>query len=303
MNAHITQTSQHGEMSSKVFREIAAIAHREAGLVISESKMAMVKSRITRRLRALSISNFDTYLQLVNSSKGATELPHFISALTTNVSHFFREGHHFDLLKNTILPPLLKKAATGSRVRIWSAGCSNGQEPYSVAMTLLNLDPKIFEKDVRILATDIDPMVIAHARAGIYPKTMATGLQPEHISSFFDTVSSDGEPSYSLREPARKLVSFRQLNLHDKWPMSGKFDVIFCRNVVIYFDEATQAILYKNFSSALASDGWLLLGHSERITENVSGVFETAGVTAYRLAGASEIEKRRDPTALVAKGA
>lgn len=303
MNAHIEQRSAHGEMSSQVFHEIAAIAHRKAGLVISESKKAMVKSRITRRLRVLSLPNYEEYLSLVNSAEGTAEMQHFISALTTNVSHFFREGHHFDLLKNTILPPLLKKAATGGRVRIWSAGCSNGQEPYSIAMTLLGMNPKAFEKDIRILATDIDPEVISHARAGIYQKSMATGLEPEHVSKYFDTVNHDGELCHSVKEPLRKLVSFRQLNLHDKWPMNGKFDVIFCRNVVIYFDEPTQAVLYKNFSDAVAKGGWLLLGHSERITENVANVFETVGVTAYRPTGSTQNEKMLTPSALLAKGA
>ncbi|MGH1329377.1 MAG: CheR family methyltransferase [Paracoccaceae bacterium] len=303
MNAHLDQKHIHGEMSAKVFREIALIAHREAGLVISESKMAMVKSRITRRLRALALPDYETYLALVNSPDGAAEMPNFISALTTNVSHFFREGHHFDLLKNTILPPLLKKAANGGRIRIWSAGCSNGQEPYSIAMTLLSLDPKAFDKDIRILATDIDPEVIAHARAGLYPKSMATGLEPEHISAFFESVQQNGELCHSALEPLRKLVSFRRLNLHEKWPMNGKFDVIFCRNVVIYFDEATQAVLYKNFANALGSEGWLLLGHSERITDNVSGIFETAGVTAYRPVGSSKVDSALKPNALMAKGA
>lgn len=269
-------------MDATVFQQIAAIAQKDAGLVIAETKMAMVQSRLARRLRALKLHSFGDYLAYLESEAGRDERGKLVSALTTNVSHFFRENHHFDLLRETILPDLLKRANSGGRVRIWSAGCSNGQEPYSIAMTILGIDQNAGDKDIRILATDIDSEVVAFARAGRYAGSLATGLESAHIEKFTDTFTEHGEPAYEMKPDLKKLITFRELNLHDRWPMTGKFDIIFCRNVVIYFDEDTQSRLYRRYAEALDDDGWLFLGHSERINDSVSSLFKTSGVTAYR---------------------
>ncbi len=305
-----TPTEDHGKyrgqnfaMSLENFRDIAAIAYRESGIALSDSKIAMVRSRLTRRLRALKMQDFDEYIKLVKSPDGHLEVGHLVSALTTNVSHFFRENHHFALLKDKILPRLLERARAGGRVRIWSAGCSNGQEPYSIAMTILALDPTASARDIRILATDIDPIVLKTARAGIYSGALMTGLENHHISAFFERVNNTAEPSYRANEDLRKMVTFRELNLHHRWPMNGTFDVIFCRNVVIYFDVPTQTVLYQNFARVLAADGWLILGHSERISDGALSLFEGAGLTTYRPIGAARQHAEANKTRLTGKGA
>ncbi|WP_288959591.1 protein-glutamate O-methyltransferase CheR [uncultured Sulfitobacter sp.] len=269
-------------ISDQAFARIAKIALREAGIVLATSKVSMVKSRLTRRLRALGMSSFDDYLDLVETGNDSTELGNFISALTTNVSHFFRENHHFEFLAKTILPSLQQKLAAGGKVRIWSAGCSNGQEPYSIAMTLLNADPSLIKKNIKILATDIDPEVLSQARSAQYKGSLTTGLTDEIIAKHFSRDQQGDEIVMTVNANVRGLVSFRQLNLHAEWPMKGKFDVIFCRNVVIYFDEETQARLYRRYAQVLEAGGWLMLGHSERIIDSVNPLYKNVGVTTYQ---------------------
>ncbi|WP_339696641.1 protein-glutamate O-methyltransferase CheR [Celeribacter baekdonensis] len=269
-------------ISDQAFARIAKIALREAGIVLATSKVSMVKSRLTRRLRALGMSSFDDYLDLVETGNDSTELGNFISALTTNVSHFFRENHHFEFLAKTILPSLQRKLAAGGKVRIWSAGCSNGQEPYSIAMTLLNADPSLIKKNIKILATDIDPEVLSQARSAQYKGSLTTGLTDEIIAKHFSRDQQGDEIVMTVNANVRGLVSFRQLNLHAEWPMKGKFDVIFCRNVVIYFDEETQARLYRRYAQVLEAGGWLMLGHSERIIDSVNPLYKNVGVTTYQ---------------------
>ncbi|AJE46897.1 CheR family methyltransferase [Celeribacter indicus] len=269
-------------LSDRTFARIAQIAQKEAGIVLPPSKISMVRSRLTRRLRALTLGSFDAYLDYLMSGSDPSEMDNFISALTTNVSHFFRENHHFDTLTHRILPAAQQKLARGGKVRIWSAGCSNGQEPYSIAMTLLNADPSLSGKNIKILATDIDPEVLRLARSGCYHGAMAQGLNEETMAAYFTRSGPADQTALTLNANVRRLVTFRHLNLHADWPMQGRFDVIFCRNVMIYFNEETQIRLYRRFAQILEPEGWLLLGHSERVHETVSPLFKPAGVTTYR---------------------
>ncbi|MCA0044969.1 CheR family methyltransferase [Celeribacter litoreus] len=271
-------------LSQADFTRIAKIAEREAGIVLSANKMSMVKSRLTRRLRALGLDSYAAYLDLIEGSAAGPELQQFISALTTNVSHFFRESHHFDYLVETIVPALREKLASGGRVRIWSAGCSNGQEAYSIAMALQEAAPDLLSKDIKILATDIDPEVVSTARAGAYVGSLTSGLTVPTIERHFRQEIHNGEEVLTINDTLRKLVTFRQLNLHASWPMTGKFDIIFCRNVVIYFNETMQSRLYQRFASVLEPGGWLVLGHSERISEECTHLFKSSGVTTYQRA-------------------
>nr|WP_255552361.1 protein-glutamate O-methyltransferase CheR [Maritimibacter dapengensis] len=208
---------------------------------------------------------------------------HLISALTTNVSHFFRESHHFDFLRTEVVPRLRDNSKMGRKSMIWSAGCANGQEPYSIAMVLheAGLPPS----DVRILATDIDPVVVSTARRGRYPEHMTSGLTKEHRARFLDA-SEDGQSCISA--DLRPYILFNTLNLLDPWPMQKKFDAIFCRNVVIYFDKQTQSALWQRYGSMLHPNGWLFLGHSERIDAAAENLFEKSGITTYT--------RRGDPT-------
>ncbi|MFN0116056.1 MAG: CheR family methyltransferase [Paracoccaceae bacterium] len=256
--------------------EIAAIVEAEAGITIAESKSSMIQSRLAGRLRSLGLPDYRAYIDLVTSAEGAGERLQMVSALTTNVSHFFRESHHFDLLRSDILPPLVDRARRGGRVRIWSAGCSRGQEAYSIAMTILELLPDAGERDIRILASDIDRAVLADADRAEYDEASVSQVQPELRGRYFE---SAGE-GWKVTPRVRGLVTFRELNLHADWPMAGRFDAIFCRNVVIYFSQSRQTALWPRFIRALATGGWLIVGHSERIPAGL-GVIQ-AGVTVYR---------------------
>ncbi|HGG06036.1 MAG TPA: protein-glutamate O-methyltransferase CheR [Aliiroseovarius sp.] len=271
-------------LDDRAFEQIAAIAHKEAGLAISPNKAAMVHTRVARRLRALNMSTYDQYCALVASDAGAAERRELVSVLTTNVSHFFREEHHFDRLKEDVLPDLFQKMKAGNRVRIWSAGCSNGQEPYSIAMAILDFAPLPPNADIKILGSDIDPNVISFARSGTYDQSMVSGLPDRQKDTYFNPVSLKHGPAWQAQASLKDLVAFRELNLLHSWPMKGTFDVIFCRNVVIYFDEQTQAALWKKFADILAPGGWLFLGHSERVSEEHLTALPPVGMTTYRRA-------------------
>lgn len=268
-------------LSAAGFRQIAAIALEEAGLAIPEGKIALVQSRLSKRMRAIGIDAFESYVALVSDRQNRDERRELVSVLTTNVSSFFRERHHFDVFAAQVLPPLAARLARrAGSVRIWSAGCSSGQEPYSIAMECLRAIPDAPEKDLLILATDIDPAILARASAGRYGAQEMSGVPDADRTRFF--TRDDGGVHSVVKDPLRRLVRFRELNLHGAWPMRGKFDVIFCRNVVIYFDEAHQARLWPRFHAALSPGGFLFLGHSERIHPLDGSGFSSAGVTVYR---------------------
>lgn len=269
-------------MSDADFKVIADIAYKEAGLVFPPEKASLVCARINRRLRKLKLSNFSQYTAFVESEQGRDERRIMISSLTTNVSNFFRESHHFDILREQVLPPLLVRARAGRPVRLWSAGCSTGQEPYSIAMTLLDVATDAPDLDIKILASDIDPNVINTATQGFYNARAVSGISDPVQKKFLVPMKKGSEDGFQIAEPARNLVTFRELNLLRAWPISGLFDVIFCRNVVIYFDETTQLSLWPRFESVTTPDGWLFVGHSERLSDKLETQFLPVGPTAYR---------------------
>ncbi|KEO51754.1 CheR family methyltransferase [Thioclava pacifica] len=258
---------------------IARILHDATGIVIAPGKSSMVQSRLGKRLRALGINDYASYIAHVTSQGGVDERRNMISALTTNVTHFFRENHHFETLRATAMPPLLERARAGQRIRIWSAGSSNGQEAYSIAMIIAEAAPDYTNLDVRILASDIDPQMVAAGATGIYEEAALASVPIDLQRKYF---SRTGE-QVQIVAPLRNLVSFRELNLHERWPMRGQFDIIFCRNVVIYFAPDAQTKLWRRFETQLAPDGWLFVGHSERISDLSHSNLVNAGVTTYRL--------------------
>ena len=262
------------------FKQIAAMLYADAGLALPESKATLVYSRLAKRLRALGLESFRQYCGLVSEAEGLGERRNMLAALTTNVTRFFREPHHFDHLKAEVLPALLKSARGGARVRIWSAGCSTGQEPYSIALVVLSLMPEAPEHDIKILATDIDPNVVTTARRGIYAANEVSPIPGDLARRWM--VSREGG-SLEVGEAMRELVAFRELNLiAPTWPMKGRFDVIFCRNVVIYFDEPTQHRIWGRYRALLQPAGRLYVGHSERVTDDG---FRSDGLTTYALIG------------------
>lgn len=269
-------------LSSSDFALIAGIALDEAGLVLQPAKLPMIASRLGRRVRSLGLPDLAAYCEMLRGAGGARdEIPNLIAVLTTNVSHFFREAHHFDMLRDRILPPLIDRAAAGGAIRIWSAGCSTGQEPYSIAMTLADLWPACIRHDVRILATDIDTEVLKAAREASYPAAAVAAI-PERLRRAYLSPAGDGSDRASVVPDLRAMVHVRQLNLIAPWPMRRGFDVIFCRNVVIYFDQATQEKLWQRFAEMLPSGGHLMIGHSERIGPKFGDRFAPCGITAYR---------------------
>lgn len=262
------------------FRAIAAMLRADAGIDLPAAKATLAYSRLAKRLRILGLRSFREYCALISSPDGAAERGHMLSALTTNVTRFFREPHHFEHLKSHVLPPLLEQARRGGRVRLWSAACSTGQEPYSLALTLLALAPDAATLDVRILATDIDPAVLARARRGHYGEAELAPVPQDLRHRWFMPA---GPGAWSVARELRRLVAFRTLNLSGgTWPMRGRFQAVLCRNVVIYFDDATQAALWQRLASLIEPDGHLYIGHSERLMGPAARAFESAGLTTYR---------------------
>lgn len=248
-------------LSDKSFERIAARINKMAGIVLEPRKKQMIFSRLSRRIRALEVESFEAYLDLLDSPGGASEHQDFLNALTTNLTSFFRENHHFEHLRDQVIAPTLAKGA--KRLRIWSAGCSTGEEPYSAALCLAEAVGPVPE-DFKILATDIDTKVLDRCRDGRYDAENNEFLT-ERFGAYVKRDKSDDK--LEISQAIRRIVSFRQLNLMQDWPMSGQFDVIFCRNVLIYFSRETKASLLDRFSSKLVPGGFLYLGHSEPILQ------------------------------------
>ena len=237
----------------------------------------MLEARLAGRLRSLGLKDYRAYHSFLCSPRGKDERHQLVIALTTNVSQFFREPHHYERLQTTVLPPLLNAAQLGGRVRLWSAGCAHGQEAYSLAMTILDLLPQAGRYDMRILATDIDTTAIQKASRGRFAQAHRTQIPAPLLA----THTKPCNLAFYMSDDARHLIRFRQHNLHSAWPMRQGFDVILCRNVLIYFDATAQARLLERFAAALNPGGWLFLGHSERVVGSAQHFLVAAGATAY----------------------
>ena len=269
----MTALAQPTELQDDEFQAIIDIAAKIAGLAIPSTKKSLVQSRISRRMRQVGLTRFADYLAALDDD--VDEVNHFIAALTTNVSHFFRENHHFDDLREQHLA-----GYAGRRLRLWSAGCSNGQEPFSMAIEVMRNIPDAPRHDIRILATDIDANVLAKANQGVYSGEEISGVPEADRAKFFTQL---GDDQFQVIQQLRDLVTFRKLNLNGgPWPMKGPFDAIFCRNVMIYFNEETQRALIARFAEQLRTGGSLLLGHSERVHPVDGSGFKPDGITAYR---------------------
>ncbi len=275
-----TRRPQEFELTDADFRRLAGIVTGTTGIMMPDSKRQLVYSRLARRLRALRMTRFSDYIDLIESPDGGAEHEELLVAITTNVTSFFREAHHFETLTREVLPGLVARARNGGRVRIWSAACSSGEEPYSIACSILDLCPEAPRLNIRILATDIDRSVLDSASAGLYPASSRSDEIAARLKKHVEPV--DGADSFRFGREARGLITFKRLNLIEAWPFSGPFDVIFCRNVVIYFERHTQERLWPRFHDALAPGGYLMIGHSERISGPAEARFQTAGVTTYR---------------------
>lgn len=263
------------------FRSLAKLAYDHAGIVLQEGKRNMVYGRLSRRLRTLRLNTFRDYREYLATHE--RELESFINSLSTNHTKFFREAHHFDHLRGNVAAPFAKLAGQNAsgRLRIWSAGCSSGEEPYSIAAVLKLEMPDVEQCDARILATDIDTDVLAKAVRGIYPASSVDEV-PAGYRSFFEVKkNSQGVAQVFMDHATQKLVAYRHLNLLRQWPFKGLFDAIFCRNVMIYFDGPTKEALVDRFVRQIVPGGWLYIGHSESLIGLHPGL-ESIGSTIYR---------------------
>lgn len=263
-------------MTSRDYERIQKIAYELTGISLSEHKKNMIYGRLARRLRKLQTDRFSSYIDLINQ-RGSPEQDEFVNAITTNLTSFFREGHHFDYLKNTIIPKLMKQNLSTKRIRVWSAGCSTGEEPYSIAMVFKNF-AALSNWDIRILATDLDTNVLDTGKNAIYSMDRADSV-PELYRKNLE-VNADQE-SVRIKDNVSSIIRFNQLNLMLDWPIKGPFDVIFCRNVVIYFDIQTQKKLFDRYANLMSPNGHLFIGHSENL-HNITDRFQSVGRTIYQ---------------------
>lgn len=270
-----SQREREFPMSQANFNLIKALAYDWTGIKLSDHKENMIYGRLARRVRALNLRNFDQYCELLQTEDDQ-EKREFINSITTNLTSFFREPHHFDFLKNQLLPGLVARNQASRKIRIWSAGCSTGEEPHSIAMVVATI-PELKNWDVKILATDLDSNVLERASSGIYSLGRFDSFPTAY--RHFIKKSADGE-QVKIVDSVRAFIRFNQLNLLQSWPMKGQFDVIFCRNVVIYFDLETQRKLFNRYADRLVDRGHLFIGHSENL-HKISDRFLGLGRTIY----------------------
>ena len=257
------------------FERVRSLIHRRAGIALADSKQEMVYSRLARRLRAIGIKSFSQYLDDLESSPDSQEWEAFTNALTTNLTSFFREEHHFPILADHV------KKSTGP-IEIWCSASSTGEEPYSIAMTLCEVFNTLVPP-AHIIATDIDTNVLNTAANGVYPLERLDKMDPARAKRFFQRGKGKQEGYVRVRPELRQMITFKQLNLlSNDWPVSGPFDAIFCRNVMIYFDKPTQGKILERFAPLMKPDALLFAGHSENCLD-VSNAFKLRGKTVYEL--------------------
>lgn len=249
------------ELTPAQFARITRLLHDHAGIRMREGKEGLVRARLTKRLRKLGLTDFDAYLSFVEQEPGRKEFAEMIDALTTNKTSFLREVSHFDFLRDQIFP------THKGPLRIWSAGCSSGEEPYTLAMLCHESFGESAGRDVRILATDISHRVLGSAKAAVYPADHMSDVPAPWLTKYWARKADPaGRPVFEAQPSIRRLVHFAKLNLMEQWPMKGPFDAILCRNVMIYFDKATQQQLVERYWGLLRPGGHLFVGHSESLT-------------------------------------
>jgi len=272
-------------LSDNDFAFICDFVYQSTGIVLNENKREMVYRRLTRIVRERKLNTFSDYCLLLKQ-QAAQEKDYFINAITTNLTSFFREQHHFDYLVNEELPRLMAEKAVQAngkkRLRIWSSASSTSEEPYSIAISVLEaMQEQLSNWDVKILATDIDSNVLAAGKAGIYENRRIESLSEKFKQRYFHRGVGKNSSNVRVDKKLCDLITFKQLNLLHEWPMKGEFDVIFCRNVIIYFDKPTQQELFTRYYDLLKPGGLLMLGHSENLGE-FQQHFNTIGRTMFR---------------------
>jgi len=276
----VTETPMiYSQLQDREFNNFKEIIYREAGIKLSDLKKALVQARLSRRIRLLNLTSYDEYYEYLIEHY-EDEKVHFINSITTNKTEFFREKKHFDFMMDSALPAI--EASGANEIRIWSAGCSTGEEPYTIALTVLEYFGTRRKPVIKILATDIDTQVLEKAQAGIYTDDQTDTVPESLMQKYFLKKDSDGSLFYKVKDSVKQLVFFRHLNLHsEQYPMTKQFDIIFCRNVIIYFDKLMQVKLFSRFRNYLKDTGYLMIGHSENIS-SITDDFILMGNTIYR---------------------
>jgi chemotaxis protein methyltransferase CheR len=251
------------KLTEAEFQQISAFVKTTCGINLHDGKKELVKARLGKRMRMLGTPSFHDYMDYVMADTTGAEVTAMLDVISTNLTYFFREPKHLTYLQEKILPEWTRKG--NRRLRIWSAGCSSGEEPYSIAM-LLAETLQLKQCDARILATDLSTRVLRCANEGIYREDRFRETSQAMVRKYFTCIQTKPERLYKVSPELRRLIHFARLNLMESWPMSGPFDVIFCRNVMIYFDKETQGRLVNRYFDILAPGGVLFLGHSESLT-------------------------------------
>ena len=277
----MSERSREFEFTQRDFDFLRKISNERTGIVVSDDKFDMFYSRLSRRVRVLGLSRFSEYCDYLKRDAEGEETLELVNAITTNLTAFFRENHHFEYLKDTVIPELIGKNAAERKIRIWSSGCSTGEEPYSLAMTLHDAMSTVGGWDYRITATDIDSNVLSTAAKGVYQMERVEGIAKPVLKRWFQRGKGAQAERVRTKQALRDIIRFRQLNLISDWTMREPRDVIFCRNVIIYFDKETKTRLVERYAESLKEGGYLFIGHSESLY-NITDRFELIGNTIYR---------------------
>jgi len=277
----VTTKDREFEFTKKDFDFLRTISNSRTGIVVSDDKFDMFYARLSRRLRKLGLTSFKQYCGFIEADDSGEEVLELVNAITTNLTAFFRENHHFEYLRDTVLPKLLIENKDERKIRIWSAGCSTGEEPYSLAITLKENLPANLHWDTQILATDIDSNVLAKASKGVYAEDRVADMPKNVLRNWFMRGKGENAGSVRVKPDARSLIKFGQLNLMDNWSVGDVKDVIFCRNVVIYFDRESKANLIDRYADNLKDGGYLFIGHSESLYK-ITDRFDLIGNTIYQ---------------------
>ncbi len=268
--------------SPETYAKIARILHDRTGISLPQNNGSLLVSRLAKHLRKLQLADFESYLNWISQPENAEDLKIMISSLTTNTTRFFREPYHFDIFARELLPNLQTRARSGERIRLWSAGCSSGEEPFSLAATILHHWPDVAKYDVRILATDICSPALAHAQAGSYPRDKLDGVPPPIRDLMLGDTPNDCK-TVTMPRVLQDLISVKYLNFIDYWPARGPFQAIFCRNVAIYMEDKVQLTVWSRLIDLLDSGGFLFIGHSERLPASQSGRVKLIDRTTFRM--------------------
>ena len=269
-------------LSDDEYQEIAELVHRKAGIYLHAGKKELVRARLAKIIRQNGYQDFQEYYQRVIDDQTGDEVVRLLDALSTNLTSFFREPRHFDFMEKRFLPELeaRRKKEGGRRLRVWSAGCSTGEEPYSIAITVLEHSPFFEQGDFKVLATDLAGSVLSVGARGVYPEKSVHDLPKELLRAYFRRGHGQWAGWYQVRPEVRERVVYRRFNLVDSFPFRKPMDLIFCRNVMIYFDKPTQRRLVEKFYLALDKGGYLFIGHSESLS-GLSEAFKYVEPTVY----------------------